>query len=115
MSEENLDIKVTLNQQEVMTNLNNAVAHVLKSEMIKSVRDEWKGYHFEHEMSKKLREIMLEEGEKVRVKGLNYTHTLEEDYYLVKHSSRTILSRSSNFEYDYKYNRKIKLKKINKL
>jgi len=65
MSEENLDIKVTLNQQEVMTNLNNAVAHVLKSEMIKSVRDEWKGYHFEHEMSKKLREIMLEEGEKV--------------------------------------------------
>ena len=58
---------------------------------------------------------ILEEGQKVRVKGLNYTHTLEEDYYLVKHSSRTILSRSSNFEYDYKYNRKIKLKKINKL
>ena len=63
MDEENLDIKVTLNQQEVMTNLNNAVAHVLKSEMIKSVKDMWHDYTFEHEMKKKLREIMVAEGE----------------------------------------------------
>jgi len=65
MSEENLDIKVTLNQEEVMTNLNNAVAHVLKAEMIKAVKAEWNGYVLRHEMTKKLREIMLDEGEKV--------------------------------------------------
>ena len=65
MSEKDLDIKVTLNQQEVMTNLNNAVAHVLKSEMIKAVKDEWNGYALRYEMKKKLQEIMLAEGEKV--------------------------------------------------
>jgi len=65
MSEENLDIKVTLNQEEVMTNLNNAVAHVLKSEMIKSVKAEWNGYVLKNEMQKLLRDMMLTEGEKV--------------------------------------------------
>lgn len=65
MDEENLDIKVTLNQQEVMTNLNNAVAHVLKSEMIKSVKAEWNGYVLRLEMQKLLRAMMLAEGEKV--------------------------------------------------
>lgn len=65
MSEENLDIKVTLNQEEVMTNLNNAVAHVLKSEMIKSVKAEWNGYVLRNEMQKLLRAMMLTEGEKV--------------------------------------------------
>jgi len=65
MSEENLDIKVTLNQEEVMTNLNNAVAHVLKSEMIKSVKAEWNGYVLRNEMQKLLRDMMLTEGEKV--------------------------------------------------
>lgn len=65
MSEENLDIKVTLNQEEVMTNLNNAVAHVLKSEMIKGVKDEWKGYQFQYDLSKKMRELMMAEGERL--------------------------------------------------
>ena len=65
MSEKDLDIKVTLNHEEVMTNLNNAVSHVLKAEMIKLVKDMWHDYTFEHEMKKKLREIMVAEGEKV--------------------------------------------------
>lgn len=65
MSEKDLDIKVTLNHEEVMTNLNNAVSNVLKAEMIKSVKDMWRDYTFEHEMKKKLREIMVAEGEKV--------------------------------------------------
>lgn len=65
MSEKDLDIKVTLNHEEVMTNLNNAVSHVLKAEMIKSVKDMWGDYTFQHDMKKKLRAIMVVEGEKV--------------------------------------------------
>ena len=65
MSEKDLDIKVTLNQEEVMTNLNNAVAHVLKAEMVKSVKDMWRDYQFTRDMKNKLREMMVTEGEKV--------------------------------------------------
>jgi len=37
----------------------------------------------------------------------------EEAYYII-HNNRWAISNSSNFKYDYHYNRKLKFKKINK-
>lgn len=39
----------------------------------------------------------------------------EEDNYLIKHNGRFIISPSKYFIYDYKYNRKLKIKNIKNL
>lgn len=49
-------------------------------------------------------------------KGYNYElfcYKIEydEDYYVIKHNNNFAIAASSNFIYDYKSNRKIKLKK----
>lgn len=59
---------------------------------------------------------IIEKGhEEIDFLGLGIDIRYEEDAYYLMHNGRMTISNSSNFRYDYHYNRKLKIKKIIKI